>query len=278
MPARSVLRKSLRDQRWQIIGFGAVLGIIAAIDVFIWPAYRETLQNLELPPAIEAFFGTELSIATPEGFLSVEFFSWIPILLVVYAIIQGTGATAGEESSGTLDLLLAQPVSRMRMVASKTVAVVTGAALIIAIGYLGFVVSIPLVDIDVTLADTAVASANMLPVTLFFFGLSLWLGTVAPNRAMAVGGAIAVATAAYFLNAIATGVESLDPLKYASPFYYYGAGLPLVEGVNWWHVALLLGIAAGFVALALKAFDGKDIGVSGELGLVPTLRRVFGRA
>ena len=38
----------------------------------------------------------------------------LPLLLLVYAIGAGSRAIAGEEESGTLDLLLAHPLSRRR--------------------------------------------------------------------------------------------------------------------------------------------------------------------
>jgi ABC-2 type transport system permease protein len=274
----SIFEKSLRDQRWQILGFGLAMAVIAALDVFIWPAYRDMLQNLELPPAIEAFLGSELSIATPAGFLSAEFFSWTPILLLVYAVIQGTGAIAGEEGGGTMDLLLAQPVRRSDLVAQKVGAFLAGVVLTVALGWLGFLVSLPFVDMgDLTLADTAVAMANMLPITLLFYGLSLWLGAALGSRALAAGGAIALITAAYFVNTLVNAVEALERLKYATPFYYYGAGLPLVRGIEWAHAGLLLGIAAVCIAVTFRAFQRRDIATgAGELDVLTTLRRLAG--
>ncbi|MBI5285569.1 MAG: ABC transporter permease subunit [Chloroflexi bacterium] len=274
----SVLRKSLRDQKWQVLGFGLALAVMAILDVFIWPAYRDPLQNFELPPALQAFLG-ELSIATSAGFLSAEYFSWIPILLIVYAVIQGTGAIAGEESSGTIDLLLAQPVSRRLMVIEKTVAVCFGSAVIVAMGCVGFAIAMPFVDMDTSLADVTIASANMLPITLLFFAISLWLGAVAPSRGLASGVVIGLATAFYFMNLVANAVRSLDGLKYATPFYYYGAGLSLVEGVVWWHIGALLGIALLFVAAALRSFESRDITTGGatDVGFGGVLRRIVAR-
>jgi len=273
----SVLAKTLRDQRWQIAGFGLALLLIAALDVSIWPAYRDQLQNFEVPPALQAFLG-DMSIATGPGFLSAEFFSWIPILLIVYAILAGTGAIAGEESAGSMDLLLAQPVTRRSLVLQKTAAVCAGSALIVAIGYAGFALTIPFVEIDVSLGDVAVASANMLPITLLFFALSLWFGAAAPSRAMAAGAAIGVVTAGYFLYTVANGVEALRGLRYASPFYYYGSGTSLVKGINWPHVGLLLGLAVLFVAAALRAFERRDVSTGGgsEIGVGAMLRRAVG--
>jgi ABC-2 type transport system permease protein len=67
-------------------------------------------------------------------------------------------------------------------------------------------------------------------------------------------------------------------LRYASPFYYYGAGLPLVKGIDWPHVALLFGVAVLFLVLALRAFERRDIAVGGVPSLRPRdlLRRVMG--
>jgi len=273
----SVLRKSLRDQKWQIAGFGVALALMAALDLSIWPAYRDQLQNFEVPAALEGFLGG-LSISTPEGFLTTEYFSWIPILLIVYAVIQGTAAIAGEESSGTIDLLLAQPVTRQLMVAEKTAAVVIGSAIIVAIGLAGFAVTLPLVDIDISFASIFVACANMLPITLLFFTISLWLGAVAPNRALASAVVIGLATAFYFMNMLASAVDALDWLNFGTPFFYYADGPPLAEGIVWWHAGLLLGGALLFFLATLRSFATRDVATGGatDVSAATIWRRVTG--
>jgi ABC-2 type transport system permease protein len=272
----NVVNKTLRDQKWQIVGFGIAFFLMAALIVYIWPSYRVTVASIQLPEAIQALLGSDLAYSTAPGFVSAEYFSWIPILLIVYTIIQGTGAIAGEEGSGTIDLLMSQPLTRANMAAQKTIAICIGSALIAAFGFLGFLVSVPFVDIDLTLKGAAFACANMLPMALLFYALSLWFGSVLPNRTYAAGAAIALATASYFFNTIAAAVHSLSWLKYASPFYYYGAGLPLVKGFDWPHVALLLGIAALFVVLTVRSFSRRDITIGGASNL--SLRDVLSRA
>jgi ABC-2 type transport system permease protein len=276
MPARSLFVKTLRDQRWQVLGYGVACFAMAALIVAIWPSYRTSLEVLDLPPAIEAFLGTDLWIGTPAGFLSAEYFSWIPILLLVFAVVQGTGAIAGEESSGTIDILLAQPLPRTQLVAVKAVATAISALLIAMLGFLGFAVTVPIVDIDIGVGDTFVASANLLPITLLFYAVSLWLGAVAPSRGIAAGIAVGLVTLGYFANTIAAGVDVLSWMKYGSPFYYYGAGLPLVDGIDWPHAGLLLGVAALFFVLALRTFDSRDVTIGGaaEFDAKAVLRRI----
>jgi ABC-2 type transport system permease protein len=276
MRARSLFIKTLRDQRWQVLGYGAALLGMAALVVRIWPSYRSALEVIDLPPALEAFLGTDLWIGTAPGFISAEYFSWIVILLIVFAVVQGTGAIAGEESSGTIDILLAQPLPRTQMVLAKAAATVIGAAVIVMLGFLGFAVTVPVTDIAVTVSDTFAACANLLPITLLFYALSLWLGAVSPSRSIAAGIAIGLVTLAYFANTIAAGVDALEWMKYGSPFYYYGAGLPLVEGINWLHAGSLLAVALLFFVLSLRTFEARDVTVGGavELNVGAVLRRV----
>jgi len=277
--ALRVFRRSLRDQRWQIVGFGGALFLMAMTSVALWPSARDALQNIKLPDAVQAFLGTKLSIATAAGYLSARYFGWVEILLIVYVIIQGTGAIAGEESAGTMDLLLAQPVSRTRVVIEKAAATALGAALAIAFGWLGFAATVPFVSIDISVVDCAVASANMLPVTLFFYTLALASGAAAPNRGSAVAVVVGVATATYFMSVLAAGVDALEWLRYGTPFYYYGSGTPLVEGINWGHVALLLGLAAALLGLAVASFRRRDITTSGasDVDLFGGLQRLLTR-
>jgi ABC-2 type transport system permease protein len=273
-----VFGKSLADQRWQIVGFGAALFAIAVLDVFLWPSYKESFAQIELPPAFAAILG-DLSLTTGAGFLNAEYFSWIHALLIVHAVIQGTGAIAGEESAGTIDLLLAQPISRARVVIEKSAAAITGSAAIVAAAALGFIVSVPFVDIDVSVLDTTIATANMLPITLFFYSVALWAGAVAPNRTVAVAFAIAVATSSYVAYTVASGIDDFSWVKYATPFYYYGGGLPLVRGIEWQHVSLLLGVAALFVTGAVRTIDARDMIAGGGHGLRPgdLANRIVGR-
>lgn len=281
MRAHRLLRKALVDARLQVAGYGLALFAMAVLIVLIWPSYKDSLAVIDIPEALEALLGSDLPISTAAGFLSAEYFSWIPILLIVFAITQGTGAIAGEEGSGTIDILLAQPITRTDMVLARTLAFVLGSVAIVAFGFVGFVVTVPLIDIDVTLGDVFVACANMLPIAFVFYALSLWLGAVAPTRGVAVGAVIAIVTATYFCNAIGSTVDALDWLVYASPFHYYGAGLPLVRGIDWFDAGLLLALAAVFFLVALGTFDRRDVTIGGasELRLRTIARRVtMGRA
>lgn len=279
MQAHSVFWRTLRDQRWQIIGFALAMALMSSTTVWLWPSVRDTLANLDLPDAIQALLGSDLNFATAAGYLSGRYFAWTIMLVVVYVVIAGTGAIAGEESAGTMDVLLAQPVPRRAVLLEKVAGIVLATAIIIAGGFVGFVLSIPTVRIDIALVDVAIACANMLPICLLFLTLSLWAGAVAPNRGTAAGVVIALTTASYFVYTLSNGMESLQGLRYATPFYYYGAGLPLVNGIVWWHVAVLLVPAGALMWLTLRTFERRDVSAGGatDLSAGSVMRRIVAR-
>lgn len=272
----NVFLKAMRDQQWMILGFGLGSALMAAMVLAIYPSYSEALEDFVLPPALQAIVG-DVDFTTANGFVSAEFFSWIPVLFVVYGIIQGTGALAGEESAGTIDLLLAQPISRARLLVEKSVAIVVGAVAIAALALPGFVIPYYLMDIDVSLGGLLAATMAMAPLTLAFAALALLAGCFLPTRRDAAATLTAVAVVSYFINSLGQAAELLEPFRPASLFYYYRADRILLEGVDVVGVIVLFTVAAVALTLASIGFQRRDMGVVSSEGLLQRIRRMLGR-
>jgi ABC-2 type transport system permease protein len=263
-----LVRKTLRDVRGATIAIAAVLFITAFLDWLIFPSYREQLQNYELPDYFRGFLGEAGSMTTPEGFLNTEFFSWIPLLLITLAIIGGTGALAGEEGAGTLDLLLAQPVTRTRLVLEKTIGLALAIAFAAVASFLGFLLGTAFVDIAIGLGRVWSAVLNMIPITLLFLALSLWGSAALPSRGAAALLSIGVVVAAYFLYMVGATVTLLETPRKLSPFYWADGGHVLLHGFDWARAGGLLAVAALLLGLALWSFQRRDIGAGArEWGL-----------
>ena len=121
---RNVLTKTVRDGRrgwvWWTIGLVAYVALIVSFFQTISGDQSYNQQIEDLPEAARAFFGGSQDLSTPAGYLQTELFSlMLPGLVLIYAILLGTGAVAGEEERHTVDLLLANPVSRTRLVIEK---------------------------------------------------------------------------------------------------------------------------------------------------------------
>lgn len=265
-------RKTLRDVRGATIAIGAVLLIMAFLDALIFPGYKDTLKDFQMPDYFQGFLGEASSIATPEGFFTSEFFSWIPLLLITLAIIGGTAATAGEEGAGTMDVLLAQPVTRTRLLLEKAAGLAAAIVLAALASFPGFVLGAALVDIEIGLGSLLLGVLNMLPIALLFLALSLWGGAALPNRGAAAAVAIGVVVVSYFLYTVGATVDVLDTPRKLSPFYWSDASRVLLHGFDWARAGGLLAPAGLFLGLALWSFQRRDIAAgTREWGLLTAL-------
>jgi ABC-2 type transport system permease protein len=272
-----IARKSLRDYRSALVSVGIVLLAVAVMDLLIYPSYKTSLEDLELPAGFEGFLGEAGSISSPEGFIAAEFFSWIPLLLIVVAIIAGTAAIAGEESAGTLDLLLAQPVSRRRLLLERFGGMAAGLTLVALFSLPGFVIGLLVVDFDLGFDRILAATVNMLPVTFLFLAFSLWMSAALPSRSAASILGIGLVVVAYFLNLIGSAVDVLEWPRKLSPFYWADGSHVLVHGFDFGRAGLLLAVAAVFLLLALRAFERRDIASGGREWRLANLVRWRGR-
>lgn len=267
-----VFLKTLRDLRWQVFWYGVGLASLGALVVYVYPSYREQLADFEIPEALRALIG-EVDYGTPEGFLSAEFFSWAPILGVIFAIMAGTSALAGEEVNGTLDLLLAQPISRTRLALEKMAAFALSCFLIAGLTYVGWLASVPFVpEMEIAYGRLLAATLRLAPLMLFLGALAMWCSALLPDRRQATGLVTAIAVGMYFLNYLTALVEVLQPLRWASIFFYHGGAEALTGGAHLERLAVIVGGTLLLTLLTLASFQRRDLGVRGGGPTLP-----FGR-
>jgi beta-exotoxin I transport system permease protein len=264
----SVLGRSLHEIRrsfgWWALG---IVGYVALI-VAVWPTVKgtpaiEKLHN-SYPEALKAFtsFGGGVDFGTPAGYLGAELFSFMmPLLLLVAGIGAGARSIAGEEEAGTLDLLLANPLSRVRLALEKLGAV---AIELIALGIVllaALEVSARVAGMRIAFDKLAAASVSAVLLALAFGAIAFLLGAAMGHRGRAVGIASALAVAAYLLNSLASLIKGIESLRPISPFYHYAASDPLHSGLQAGHVLVLAGIILVASAAAPLLFDRRDLAV-----------------
>jgi ABC-2 type transport system permease protein len=218
-----------------------------------------SLQQMmdKLPPAIREFFASsELNIGTPEGFLNLELFTFIaPLLVLAYTVVVAGSATAGEEERGTMDLLLANPIPRWRVVVEKAAAFVLGTIVIVALMWAGAAAAATAVGVDLDLGRLAQALVSVLLLGLALGGLALALGAMTGRRWLSSGVSLMVVIAGFFLN----GLGALDPWRPLSPFYHYIANDPLSHGLDPGSALVLVAWAVVGLIVAVVAFERRDL-------------------
>jgi ABC-2 type transport system permease protein len=263
---RNTLLKTLRDARRALAWWSIGLVGLTALMVAVYPAVRDDPELDRLveryPEALKAFvaFGGDVDYASAAGYLGSELFSFmVPLLLAIAAIGAGARAIAGEEEQGTLDLLLANPISRRRLVTEKLGAVAAEVALLALALWLALVAGTRAVDMDVSAWNLAAAAGSAGLLALGFGAIALLLGAATGRRGLATGVTAAGAVAAYVVSSLAAIVDFLEPVRVASPYYHYAASDPLRSGLALTHVGFLVLVAAGAALLAPAAFGRRDL-------------------
>ena len=280
----NVALKTLRDRRrsliWWVVGiFGYLLGIGA-----FYPIVSENQNQFEAvldayPEELLAIMGVaeRENLFDPVGFIQAEALGWIvPLVFAIYGAVQGARAVAGEEEDGTIDLVMATPLTRSGLVSQKLLALVLAEMVLGAALFFSIALDTLLFDLDIPMGNIAAAALMAVLLGVFFGSLALAVGAATGLRALSTGVVSFVAAGSYLLNSLGTLVEGMKALQPVSPFYYYDSSNPLRNGLDLQHALVLAGLAVLLLGVALLAVRSRDLGIGGLRLPMPRIRRAAG--
>ena len=263
---RTTLRKTLREQRRALMWWAIGLFAAGATYAPFYPSIKENAETLEqymesMPEFLrQAFMGASGDFTSPAGYLNTELFNFFaPILLLLYAIGAGARAIAGEEERQTLDVLLATPTTRRRVVLDKFGAMLAGTALLCLVLWVSVPLTGPPFELTPSLWDLAAACVMSFLLAIVFGSIALAVGCATGRRGLAIGVTAGFAAAAYLVDLLTPAIESIEWLQYLSPFHYYLDPEPMMRGLGLFGSAVLAGISVVALAYALVAFERRDL-------------------
>ena len=182
---RTIWSKSLRDYRVAILAWGLGLGLFAAVDFA--ESTPTTIAAFGSLAPLFRFLGDPYAIQTPEGFITWRIMEvFVPLAISFWPILAGARLVRGEEERGTMDVLLATPQSRMRLLLSKVGALLIALLLIALLFALGTVAGeARLGHVDVLRA--LLAGLNLSLLAFFFGSLALLISQFTTSRGAAAG-------------------------------------------------------------------------------------------
>jgi len=256
----------------QILGWGISLALLCAYGLLLYDTLvdpQTQQQYLQLissyPRELMTFFGDMTLMFTPGGYLDTLFFTYIPIVIGIFSILTSASLLAGDEEKGILDLVLAHPISRIKLYIGRLGAYTVATIMILFISWLGFVITLHQTSLDATVWEIILPFLSLFSLLMFFGTLTLLLSMLLPSQQWAamISGLILVAS--YFLSSLARLSENLRPIEKWFPMHYYQGGQALTK-MNWSWFGLLIAFSVIFAGLAWWLFERRDIRVSGESG------------
>lgn len=265
----SIFAKTIWERRrsisWWVLGMVA----LATLTVAFYPSIRDDAESFEnlfesFPEELLSVFGVEdaASLVTATGLVNSRLYSGIgPIILAVLGISIGTAAIVGEEDRGTLDLLLAQPVTRTQIIVEKAVAAAVLIGVVVVALFLTLSVLNPVVDLGFAFTGLLAANLALGMFAMLFCLLAMAVGAVTGNRQLTVGVSAAVVGVTFFVNGLAPLVDQTTWLQKLTPFYWLQNPNPLANGFDAASILIFLGAGAVLCGLAIWGFDRRDIAV-----------------
>jgi ABC-2 type transport system permease protein len=218
--------------------------------------------------------GVGISLFRPSDMLSVGYVHpLVQAILCVWAVGRASGAIAGEIDRGTMELLLAQPLARFRvLLAHGTVDLLTIPVLCLSLwggNWLGawiLELGAPTEPAQRFVAEPTTFAPAMASVASLLFAISgytIWLSSLGRLRSRVLGLAVLITLLQFLINAVGQLWEPLEGLRPWTVFYYYQPQNMILQRLSLWEslegVLVLFAVGCVGYALALWTFCRRDL-------------------
>jgi ABC-2 type transport system permease protein len=266
----TAIRLALRLGRWGLIGFAGV----GFIDTFInavgfyqvaghTQAERQAFANsfAQIAAQLTVLLPPPMRLDTMGGYVQFRAYGSLVIVFAIWALASAGGATRGDEERGLVEMILATGLSRARALGARIAAFAFATFVAALAASFGVIAGAITGGESFPIGSAIEAAVVLAAVTLSCYSLVLLIAQlVAPRMATGVAGAVLLGL--FLLNSLSRTFDSLATLRWLSPFRYYELSTPLAPGGNFDLRAMLvlLGIACAAAALAILAFERRDLG------------------
>ena len=183
---RTIWSKSLRDYWVAILGWGIGLSLLMFLG-FATATPPVIAVFVDLAPVLR-FLGDPYALQTSEGYMTFRYIELIlPLLLSFWPILAGARLVRGEEERGAMDVLLATPQPRTRLLLSKVGALVIALIMIVVFFALGTVVGEVRIEHHRDVIRALLTGLNMSLLAFFFGMIALLLSQLTSSRGAAAG-------------------------------------------------------------------------------------------
>lgn len=256
----ALTRHGLHQQRRAPLAWGVALGAMGALMAGLWPSISDSVGELirNYPAGLKQAFGI-VSLDTVEQYVDAEMLSLIvPLAVAFLAVRCVTLPTAVAEEKGELETLLSLPLSRRVVGAS---AVVVAAFVVAATLLMAWAITVLVgAAFGTGMSATVVGRGffNVWPLAMVAAGVGLLAVGASRGAGRATGIAMGVVVGMYFLDLLGKLAPSVDGLRSASVFRYYGSAIQ--DGIDPSHVAGLTILALALSAGGAELLERRDVG------------------
>jgi len=259
----AIIRWTLWQRRWSIFWWSLGVTVLVAFTLAFYPTIRDQAaqlnQSFDLGSSTEALFGGT-DFFSPLGYLNSQLIYFtLPLLLAILAIGLGTSLVGREESSGTLESLLARPISRGHLVIAKALAGIGIVLLVTLIASLVTLLMCRIVNLGIPIVNVAAACFACFMLVLTFGAAAFLLTATGRGRVAALGIAVVYAIGGYLVSSLTSSVHWLQKPSLIFPYHYYRTADILSGTFDWSSIVFFALFTFVCGILAWLSFRRRDI-------------------
>ena len=262
----TIFRRFFKDKRRWILWWSVGTAGFVLLSIAFYPAFKEIGQFDEqlknAPEGIRAMLGGQggISLVSQAGFLHSQVFAQaLPILLVIFATGLGSRAIAGAEGDGTLELLLANPVTRRRVALERYATIVVQTVALGVVATSVVVAFSPLFELGgIPVGNVVGAGVAAICFGIVHASVAFASGAMTGKRGMAIATSASVAVGGFVLFGLVSG-GVVEPLRFLSPWWWYVSRNVVALGMPPEAVWAPLSVSAVLVAASVVVFERRDL-------------------
>lgn len=259
----TLIKHELRQGWKSLLIWTISIGFFVAMCVFMYPEMESEMENVDdlfsSMGAFTAAFGMDrLNFGTLIGFYAVECGNILGIGGSFFASLIGISILSKEEKERTAEYLLTHPISRTRIITEKLASVMIQIVIMNAVIFILSITSTTMIGEDIPWKEISLLHLAYFLIQIELAGICFGISAFLRNGGIGIG--LGIAAVMYFLNIVANISESVEFLKYITPFgYAEGADIITDMTLDSGKIVLGMGFAVIGIILAYWQYSRKDI-------------------
>ena len=259
----TILKHELRLGRKAWIIWSASVSFLLIVTIFLFPEMKGEMDNIssmfsDMGSFSAAFGMDKMNFGTLIGYYAVECGNVLGLGGAFFASLCAAAILCREEKERTAEFLLTHPVSRVRIISEKLMAVLIQVLAMNLIVYVLCIGSMAAVGESIPWKEVSLLHLAFLIMQIELCGICF--GISAFMRKGSIGVGLGITFILYFMNLISNITEKAKGLKYITPFAYCDGSTVVTDlKLDAAKIAIGMTFCAAGIAVAYLKYAKKDI-------------------
>jgi ABC-2 type transport system permease protein len=264
----NVYLKELRSYRKSIIFWSIGVFLMVASGMTKYDAFTKSGQQMndlmkDMPDSLRAVFGfNDLDLSKASGYFGMLFI-YLLLMATIHAAMLGASIIAKEERDKTSEFLYVKPLSRNKIIAAKLLAAFTNIVIFNLATYASSIMMLQKYRNGESVNDdVAILMVGMFILQVLFMVIGSALAALKKRPKTASSLATGILLLTYIISVAIDLNDSLEGLKYVTPFKYfeaknvmYGGGLEAI------FVVISVVLIAVLTMITFNSYKKRDLNV-----------------